>query len=787
MPELDSQVTNKMTAVAEIRETQLNEKISETTYQIIHPETNANQVITNTLKRFVSDADKARWNATAENNTASLQYRGQWTTGTTYKKYDVVYVTFDDVSLSGSSTTRSYTHFYIFINDTPTVSTSTNGPLRSTLISRSSWVNIDFTAYLANRTDTVKVDNNSTYGSDVLIAFVPKGTDEYKTLSYDSQFTYNPSTNTFKVQNIQSTDITATTVHASLDGEADRAVNYVTYERDSAGNKIEGGKKGKAEIDSTIVGLKKRIDAITDGSGGAVLGNKLTITKDGENGIEFDGSQPVSVDIKQTYTPEEISDLLDEQKKIYAKWLPDSILGQLRYIGVWNPNTQNSGVTASKGDYYIATGSGNYAPDGTLMNTSASAMPHYFQTGDWAVYNGSTWDKVDNTDAVTMVNNRIGAVETYQVWTAGSTYYRGDIIKVDGVLYICNTQHKAATSFDDVTTKDYWDVFGRNYSAADGIKIEDNVIKHSTSAPTVTESEATLSSGQSFNVPSINTDSFGHITTIDVKKIELGTDFIDTVRPIRVGENVVLDAKTKDALVFKGSTWINLDYSSNALNIEHKNNGTLGSKDFTTEKVTASEDNENILYAGQGFKIPKFSIDGAGHVVTGEMVTYRLSDAFIKHNHFNVATDSDGASIIKAYDSFTSDELNDSNNALKFYLGNTNPVNTSQMNFNGIFNATKLLQAGRKLIDASTKLFNGTSYTGTELLGSYNETANRFEAPDTGVAPGVYSAVSVNSKGIVNAAGHMIEFGTEVDADPSDSLVIGGLFFRLHSTNDKNA
>lgn len=44
--------------ILDIRNTQLNEKISEEEYQIVHPETNAYQVITDSNRRFVSEAEK---------------------------------------------------------------------------------------------------------------------------------------------------------------------------------------------------------------------------------------------------------------------------------------------------------------------------------------------------------------------------------------------------------------------------------------------------------------------------------------------------------------------------------------------------------------------------------------------------------------------------------------------------------------------------------------------------------------------------------------------------------
>ena len=50
---------------------------------------------------------------------------------------------------------------------------------------------------------------------------------------------------------------------------------------------------------------------------------------------------------------------------------------------------------------------------------------------------------------------------------------------------------------------------------------------------------------------------------------------------------------------------------------------------------------------------------------------------------------------------------------------------------------------------------------------------------DSGVVPGPYSAVSVNSKGIITSGGTSIEFGTSGQTEPSVNLMVGGLFFEL--------
>jgi phage-related tail fiber protein len=57
------------------------------------------------------------------------------------------------------------------------------------------------------------------------------------------------------------------------------------------------------------------------------------------------------------------------------------------------------------------------------------------------------------------------------------------------------------------------------------------------------------------------------------------------------------------------------------------------------------------------------------------------------------------------------------------------------------------------------------------------------DLPDSGVAAGTYSAVEVNSKGVVTEGGQFLEVGyytstpTEETNKPTFSLVMGGLFF----------
>lgn len=73
------------------------------------------------------------------------------------------------------------------------------------------------------------------------------------------------------------------------------------------------------------------------------------------------------------------------------------------YQGVWNAATNVPFLQSSvgtKGYYYVVDVAGN-----TNLNGITD-----WQVGDWAIYNGSVWQKVDNTDAVVSVNGYVGAV-----------------------------------------------------------------------------------------------------------------------------------------------------------------------------------------------------------------------------------------------------------------------------------------------------------------------------------------------------------------------------------------
>jgi len=80
-----------------------------------------------------------------------------------------------------------------------------------------------------------------------------------------------------------------------------------------------------------------------------------------------------------------------------------ALVGGVMYEGTWNASTNTPTIVSSvgsKGDYYVVA---------TAGSTNINGITDW-KIGDWIIFNGTTWDKVDNTDAVSSVNGYTGAV-----------------------------------------------------------------------------------------------------------------------------------------------------------------------------------------------------------------------------------------------------------------------------------------------------------------------------------------------------------------------------------------
>lgn len=153
---------------------------------------------------------------------------------------------------------------------------------------------------------------------------------------------------------------------------------------------------------------------------------------------------------------------LDSETKINIVYLPDSILGGMRYQGSYNPITNTpvlpSPSITNKGYYYI-------------IDTAGSIDGVHYAIGDWTVSNGVTWDKIDNTSTVTnivtSVFGRIGNI----VANAGD--YNTSLIPENTNLYFTNARVNAiAPTLTGVGASGTWNInITGNASTASGLGI----------------------------------------------------------------------------------------------------------------------------------------------------------------------------------------------------------------------------------------------------------------------------------------------------------------------------
>jgi hypothetical protein len=96
-------------------------------------------------------------------------------------------------------------------------------------------------------------------------------------------------------------------------------------------------------------------------------------------------------------------------------------IGALNYKGTWNASTNSPALASgvgTKGDYYVVSVTGTTTLDGIST----------WGVGDWAVFNGSVWQRVDggsNTEAVDVTFTGTASGPTYKTGTASQRTYAG--------------------------------------------------------------------------------------------------------------------------------------------------------------------------------------------------------------------------------------------------------------------------------------------------------------------------------------------------------------------------
>jgi len=114
--------------------------------------------------------------------------------------------------------------------------------------------------------------------------------------------------------------------------------------------------------------------------------------------VPFDVAERIKVITNGGGTSQSVLDTLTSlQAQISA------ISGGLSYQGTWNASTNTPTLTSSSGTsnyYYVVSVSGS---------TNLNGITDWV-TGDWAIYNGTAWQKIDQTNLIISVAGRTGAI-----------------------------------------------------------------------------------------------------------------------------------------------------------------------------------------------------------------------------------------------------------------------------------------------------------------------------------------------------------------------------------------
>ena len=144
--------------------------------------------------------------------------------------------------------------------------------------------------------------------------------------------------------------------------------------------------------------------------------NNINVTGGSISGVTVSGYIPTS----EKAQPLGVA-TLDAGGKVPQSQIP--LMGDLNYQGTWNASTNTPTLVSSvgtKGYYYVVDVAGS-----TNLNGITD-----WQIGDWAIFNGTVWQKVDNTDSVTSVNGYTGTV-VLNAADVGAVPYTGATGAVD--------------------------------------------------------------------------------------------------------------------------------------------------------------------------------------------------------------------------------------------------------------------------------------------------------------------------------------------------------------------
>lgn len=561
---------------------------------------------------------------------------------------------------------------------------------------------------------------------------------------------------------------------------ADLTANRITNDADIIKTQIQqktdnGMKAIRPETDTDIVINKSTVDGntITD-----VLDNTLPITA-GQNisitpnasGVEiaFTGSLAPNVTVNGT-DPITVSSSVTDTAATYTVGVKSASVLQKGVVKLSDSTTSPDNTIAATSKavntvYNLANGKQAAFDDGSATIATVNGGTINIKAG--VSQSGGTIDNSSGDDVSTYTAAQIdslvagltkylGTATAAADLTGASTANAGDFFRVTKSFTVSGwgTAHigdlvilKKDAVGEDYATITNWEIIHTGDNTSYGVvnNTTDGLApKWSTSDRTEVAGEDYVLMNDGTNVkwrqlPSTSfsdnntTYTLSNSKTTDTVKLTSSTGSSQTVTVNNVAHAINADSATN------ATTAATADKVANSLTIKLNNGTTEGSNKF--------------VYDGSAAKSVNITASGIGAAASS-------------HAHGNITN----AGALQADDVAIANGdklvITDSDNSAK--------VARSSVTFDGSTTTKALTQKGTWEYFAQY-IKSGTKADGTEIT-SVALTNGTMTLGDSGVAPGVYCALQVNSKGIVTAGAHVIKI-YEKNATIGPELVTGGFAF----------